>query len=66
MDASSSTPAEVPQLDLNAAILETQSQADAERTKKAYAPSMKRLQRHLVKRDAYSPWIFKKEALNLE
>jgi hypothetical protein len=35
MDASSSTPDEVPQLDLNAAILKTQSQADAERTKKA-------------------------------
>jgi hypothetical protein len=46
MDASSSTPDQVPQLDLNADILETQSQADAERTKKAYAASMKRLQRH--------------------
>jgi hypothetical protein len=46
MDASSSTPDQVPQLDLNAAFLETQSQADAERTKKAYAASMKRLQKH--------------------
>jgi len=46
MDASSSTTDEVPQLDLNAAILETKSQADAERTKKAYVASMKRLQRH--------------------
>jgi len=46
MDASSSTPDEVPQLDLKAATLETQSQADAERTQKAYAASMKRLKRH--------------------
>jgi len=38
MDASSSTPDEVPQLDLNAAILETQSQATQKGQRKRTPP----------------------------